>query len=177
MASAITHAFVGAALASAAPRALPRARLTLLLAVLAALPDLDVIGQRLGIPYAHPLGHRGFSHSLVFALLIGSAAALVSFRRPGQPRAAALALAVAATASHGLLDALTDAGLGIGFFIPFDTGRYYFSWRPLPTSPLSVGAFLGARGAAILREEILSVWLPTALLSGGLALIRRRTRA
>jgi inner membrane protein len=35
------------------------------------LPDADVIGFRLGIPYGHLLGHRGFSHSIAFALLLG----------------------------------------------------------------------------------------------------------
>jgi hypothetical protein len=55
MASAFTHALVGAALAAAAPRALPRMKLALLLPLLAALPDLDVIGLRFGSPHAHPL--------------------------------------------------------------------------------------------------------------------------
>ena len=37
----------------------------------AVLPDADVIGFRFGISYADAFGHRGFSHSLVFALLMG----------------------------------------------------------------------------------------------------------
>lgn len=37
----------------------------------AVLPDADVIGFRFGISYADAFGHRGFSHSLAFALLMG----------------------------------------------------------------------------------------------------------
>ena len=37
------------------------------------LPDADVIGFRFGISYADAFGHRGFSHSLAFALLMGCA--------------------------------------------------------------------------------------------------------
>ena len=39
----------------------------------AVLPDADVIGFRFGISYADAFGHRGFSHSLAFALLMGCA--------------------------------------------------------------------------------------------------------
>jgi membrane-bound metal-dependent hydrolase YbcI (DUF457 family) len=33
------------------------------------LPDVDVIGLIVGIPYEHVMGHRGFSHSLLFAVM------------------------------------------------------------------------------------------------------------
>jgi membrane-bound metal-dependent hydrolase YbcI (DUF457 family) len=39
------------------------------------LPDIDVLGFQLGIPYGDPLGHRGASHSLLAAALIGLASA------------------------------------------------------------------------------------------------------
>ena len=35
------------------------------------LPDLDVVAFALHIPYAHAFGHRGASHSLFFAFLLG----------------------------------------------------------------------------------------------------------
>ena len=46
-----------------------------------ALPDLDVIGFRFGIHYGDFWGHRGFTHSLVFAALLASVVALVMTRR------------------------------------------------------------------------------------------------
>jgi hypothetical protein len=36
------------------------------------------------------------------------------------------------TASHGMLDAMTDGGLGVAFFAPFDNARYFF---PMETDP------------------------------------------
>ncbi len=45
--------------------------------VCAVLPDLDVLAFRLDIPYGHDFGHRGFSHSLLFALLIGMAGVIL----------------------------------------------------------------------------------------------------
>lgn len=163
MASAFTHALVGAALAAAGPRELPRLRLALTLAFLSAMPDLDVVGLRLGIPYEHALGHRGITHSLAFALVVGFAAGGALFRARGQ-RLAAGALASLAIASHGLLDAFTDAGLGIGFFLPFGSQRFFFPFRPLETSPLSVSGFFSARGIEILQSEIVWVWIPTLTL-------------
>ena len=41
-------------------------------AVCPALPDLDVAGFEFGVPYGHMLGHRGLSHSVVFALLLSA---------------------------------------------------------------------------------------------------------
>ena len=50
---------------------MPTGRLALVLVTLAVLPDLDVLGFHAGIPYEHTLGHRGLSHSLLFALVVG----------------------------------------------------------------------------------------------------------
>ena len=55
----------------------------LMTAALAMAPDLDVWAFYLGIDYAAPLGHRGFTHSLLFALGLGGAAALFVRRRVG----------------------------------------------------------------------------------------------
>ena len=106
---------------------MPRARVVACLALFAAAPDLDVLAFSLGIPYAHPLGHRGLTHSLPFAAGAGLAtAALVSPRRLAHGRVfwGLACAATAAIASHGVLDAFTDAGLGIGFWIPFSSERY-----------------------------------------------------
>ncbi len=161
MPSAFSHALVGAAIGSSVSR--PRRTWVLVLfAVLVAAPDLDVIGFRLGIPYAHPLGHRGLSHSLVFAAVL----ALVSYplwRRiiPESARRMAV-LTFFVVGSHGVLDTFTDAGHGIGLFIPIDDTRYFAPWRPILTSPLSVSAFFGGSGLAVLANEAVYIGLPTA---------------
>jgi inner membrane protein len=68
---------------------------------------------------------------------------------------------------------MTDGGIGIAFFAPFDDGRYFLPWRPIPVSPIGVGRFFSARGAAVLRAEVLLVWLP-AFLVALVAVWRRR---
>jgi inner membrane protein len=175
MPSAFTHAFSGAAIAGLAPPALRRGKLALILAVVAAIPDLDVLGFAIGIPYDHPLGHRGFSHSLTFALLIAAVLPTLMYRdtpRFSRSGIALFALCFAACASHGFLDAFTDAGLGIGFFVPFDNRRYFFPCRPVTTSPLSVRAFFAGRAFGILRNEMTWIWLPICALCLIIATVR-----
>jgi len=77
------------------------------------------------------------------------------------------------TASHGILDAMTDGGRGIAFFAPFDTTRYFFPWRPVRVSPISIRAFFSARGLQILSSELLFIWLPTTLLWAAARVSRR----
>jgi inner membrane protein len=167
---------VGVCVGLGAPGRLPTGRLSIAAAGLATLPDLDVIAFWLGIPYDHPLGHRGFSHSLLFAGVSSLLVAVLFFS--GHRLASRLwwtvvgALFVAG-ASHGLLDACTDAGLGVGFLVPFDDTRYFLPWRPLATSPLGIGALMGERGLSILANELVWVWLPLALATGLLRLGRR----
>jgi inner membrane protein len=81
-------------------------------------PDIDVVGFRFGVGCGDFWGHRGFTHSLVFAVLLAALAPLALFRKPGlQISAAALwAYFFLAAASHGVLDAMTDGGLGVAFF-------------------------------------------------------------
>jgi hypothetical protein len=77
------------------------------------------------------------------------------------------------TASHGLLDAMTDGGLGVAFFSPFDRTRYFLGWRPIHVSPIAAHRFFSSRGLTILWSEIRSVWAP-ALLTGVLLYSWRR---
>lgn len=177
MSSAFTHAVVGAAIGQAAPAPLYRWRVAVELAVIAAMPDLDVIGFQLGVPYQSPFGHRGLTHSFAFAAVIGLLYPSVLYRgvRVGSRTWCNLAaLAFAACASHPLLDAFTDAGLGVELFWPFSTARFFFPWRPLPTSPLSARAFFQGRGVDILLAEFVWVWVPVMLLS--IAPVVRRLR-
>jgi len=77
------------------------------------------------------------------------------------------------TASHGVLDAMTDGGRGIAFFAPFDTTRYFFPWRPVRVSPISIRAFFSTRGLQILGSELVFIWLPTTLLWAAVRVCRR----
>ncbi len=122
---------------------------------LPVLPDADTL-MHFWVPYEHLLGHRGFFHSLLFALLCGVAAAAVCRRLSDCCPGGGLGLAAyffCVTASHGVFDALTTGGLGVGFFSPIHPGRFFFSWRAIPAAPLSPLGMLSSYGAKIMLVE------------------------
>ena len=141
------------------------------------LPDADVAAFALGIPYSHWLGHRGFTHSLPFALVLGAAATLLA-APPGYPLALGrrwlLLFFSLLAASHGLLDIFTDGGLGVALLSPLDDTRHFAPWTPIQVSPLSLRRFLTMKGLLVLASEALWVWLPCAALLAGIKLTRRR---
>ena len=116
-------------------------------AVGAAIPDLDGVGFWLGVPYESIFGHRGFTHSLVFAALFATAG-LLAFRgeRYADIRARVWIYLFLATASHGMLDAMTSGRRRVAFFAPFVNDRYFFPWRPILVSPMSISRFFTAAG-------------------------------
>lgn len=85
MPSIITHAAVPLALWCAADRGRIPPRLLAAGVIAAMLPDADVLAFALHIPYADAFGHRGASHSLLFACVLAAVAAVLAFfgsRRP-----------------------------------------------------------------------------------------------
>jgi inner membrane protein len=120
---------------------------------LSLLPDVDVIGFAYGVQYGDPWGHRGATHSLVFAVTVGTVVGLAAplFRRPAI-RTAVLACLV--LVSHAVLDTMTDGGLGCALFWPFDLTRYFAPWRPIPVAPIGLAFFSGG-GIVALTELVL----------------------
>ena len=119
------------------------------------LPDADVLGLAFDVPYGAPFGHRGASHSLVFAIAIGIACGVAaSLSRPRPPAAKVGLFAAVVAATHGPLDALTDGGLGVAHFWPFSHARHFFSWTPIPVAPIGPG-FLSAQGLHVASVELL----------------------
>jgi inner membrane protein len=137
------------------------------------LPDADVIAFAFGIPYGDMFGHRGFTHSLFFAGVIGAVVTWHLLRRPGADshRLTLFLWVTAVTMSHGLLDAMTDGGRGIAFFAPFSDQRYFFPWRPIQVSPIGVG-FFSARGLRVLASEARWIWVPSAIIAVSARLFR-----
>jgi inner membrane protein len=147
-------------------RRMPRVWFWDILIVLSILPDLDILAFRLGIPYENPFGHRGFSHSLLFAWTVSLLAAAVCFRKCQVRFWDLWGLFFVSAASHGLLDALTNGGLGIAFFWPSDNERYFFPWQPIEVSELGYHFFMSSRAWRTLGTELLWVWLPIAIVVG-----------
>src|ERR1700675_3827362 len=80
MASAFTHAAVAGAIGAAFYRRGWPARFWVLGAACSIVPDADVIGVPLGIPFGSVLGHRGLSHSLLFAAGLAVVVVALGFR-------------------------------------------------------------------------------------------------
>lgn len=136
---AVLHAAVGVAAARAAAT-VRTGRLMVVLVLLSSLPDLDVIAFALGIPYHAPFGHRGAFHSIPVALLVGALCSLDA-RAWQMSRLRMFAVVSAVVASHGLLDAFTDGGLGIALAWPLSNHRFFSPWRPFPVAPIGAGIF------------------------------------
>lgn len=163
MPTIMSHAVVGLALGTLTSFPHRRRGFWLASAVLPMLPDLDVFGRALGVPFYSSWGHRGVSHSFAAAAVIGIVAALLLHRRLRAPLAPLAVYFAAITASHGVLDALTNGGPGVAFFAPFGSTRYFFPWRPIPVSPLA-SHFFSEWGWRVFRAELALLWLPAALV-------------
>jgi inner membrane protein len=176
MASAFTHALTGLAIGVVVRPASAPARFWVLGAAVAALPDLDGIGFWLGVPYESTFGHRGFSHSLAFAAIVATVG-LLAFpdRSYDATRPKLWAYLFLATASHGVLDAMTTGGGGVAFFAPIVTERYFFPWRPILVSPMSIRRFFSERGARVIMSEVVWVWIPLAVLVAMTSVVRWRS--
>ena len=164
----MSHAVAASSLGviGAPARRMP-ARYWISLAILAALPDADVVAFAFGVPQGHVLGHRGITHSLAFAAVVAALAVRLLFRDAAWHRAWSRLwlMYFVAIASHGVLDAMTTGGRGIAFFAPFTDARWHFGWRPILVSPIGVAAFISMYGLQVLRNELVWVWLPSALVA------------
>lgn len=181
MPSAFTHSVAALSFGTCFPRKQIPKRAFIIAAICSALPDLDVIGFQFGLRYGDFWGHRGFTHSILFAALLAGLVTLVFFRECKDQlcRFALGGYLFLATASHGLLDAMTNGGLGVAFFSPFNTTRYFLPWRPIRVAPIAASRFFTARGFITLKSEMLWVWIPAASFAALILIFSRNwfTRA
>ncbi len=107
-------------------------RLVLAGAACGVIPDLDFLSIKMGFDrYGGTYGHRGFTHSLSFAVLMGFVGVLWPGgdwrRRVG--RGCFLALCAV---SHPLMDGLLDVGICNAWLWPLDGARHCLDRRPIP---------------------------------------------
>ena len=123
MPTIVTHAAVPICLGLGLGSRIISLRLLLAGVAIAMLPDADVLAFKLGVDYGHVFGHRGFTHSLLFAFALPTLAML--FHR--QLRASAVtvwAFLLVSLLSHSLLDSLTTGGKGVGWLWPWCDERF-----------------------------------------------------
>jgi inner membrane protein len=163
MASAFAHAFTAAVIRSGYRKTSPKILLAGMFC--AVVPDADAIGFYCGIPYASLFGHRGFTHSILFAVFLASAFTLLLCRgkTTGHERCSCWFYLFLCACSHGLLDALTTGGLGVAFFSPFSNERYFLPWQVIKVSPMHAAKFFSERGWMVLKSELKWVGIPGML--------------
>lgn len=167
MASAFAHALSATALRAVTPQLPTGYKLLVLGVVCSILPDFDSIGYLLGIPYSSPWGHRGITHSISFALLVGVILTWLFYRNSELSRTGYYLVVFylfIVTASHGLLDAMTNGGLGIAFFAPFDNNRYFLPYRPIAVSPIGIRSFFSEWGQRVILSELIWIGIPCTFL-------------
>jgi len=166
MPSPLSHGTVALALGSLFPGAFLPRKWWLIGAICATLPDVDIITFRMGIPYQHMLGHRGLTHSILFAAALAlTVAGMALFTAKGRRLAPVLSIYLCAcTVSHGLLDALTNGGYGVAFWAPLSDQRLFFAWRPIEAAPLNATRFLSSKALVVIGTELVWVVLPCLLM-------------
>lgn len=172
MSSIVGHALAGVTVASAFEHGEAkenRRKLFGLAALLSITPDLDVL---IYIAY-RPLGmtpHRGFTHTIVFALIAGGFMAIVCRRFLGLTYLRVFLIVSTVLLSHSLLDYLMGCGPGVPFFWPISEQGFLLPFRLVPTAyySLSVGDLLSVAVSPVTLVGMLLeivIFLPLILLS------------
>jgi inner membrane protein len=159
MCTIYTHAVAGLGLGKLCfARTLPWS-FWLLAGFLPIVPDFDVFTHH---AYGSILGHRGYTHSLAFALLICLVVAGLTYRYFQIRFLLLWGFFFLATASHGILDAFTNGGFGIPLLWPLISTRFG-PWGPMQVPDIGF-EWPDPRVSRSVRTEMLWVWLPTAVL-------------
>lgn len=147
-----------------------------LTAVCAIIPDADVIAYSLRVERGSLFSHRGFTHSIVFAILFGAIIASFAYKylKTGITFLKLFVFFSLATFSHPFLDMLTDGGSGVALLAPFSNERFFFPWQPIEVSPIGL-RFFSSRGIVVILSEMTWIWLP-AILVLAVTFIFRRAR-
>jgi inner membrane protein len=162
MSTPVTHGFLGMAFAYVlAPG--KRLLFSFFCVACSVFPDVDKVVSKLfgtGWPGSSAFENRGFTHSILFAVLMAAPVACIAaltrkFARPWWVLGLGL---LVVSMSHGALDAFTHGSVGIAFFDPFSAKRYLAPVTPLPT--ISYREFFTPVGWKLFLSEVLWVWVP-----------------
>jgi len=160
MASIFGHGLVAYTISKLASKASTR-KLIFLAIISSILPDIDILAFNFGVPYEAPLGHRGFSHSILFAVIW---ALVITFIFGKMHKKLFFLVIFLSTISHGILDALTTGGRGVGFFIPFNNTRYFLPFKVIKVSPLRPEDFFSDWGFQVILSELKFIFVPCILV-------------
>ena len=134
----------------------------------AVFPDLDVFFHHI-VDYSHPfyeyLEHRGITHSILYAIVWALAITAI-FHRKNQHKSLLVLFYFMCSISHGILDAFTTGGDGIGFLMPFSTERYFTPFKVIKVSPIGISRFFSEWGIRVLKSEFIYIGIPSIFFYG-----------
>tara|TARA_Y100000996_G_C22397717_1_gene591849 strand:+ start:21 stop:554 length:534 start_codon:yes stop_codon:yes gene_type:complete len=159
MPTIISHSLIGV-FASKIFKISHKPKFWILSLICPVLPDVDMIGYYLGVPYDHLFGHRGISHSIFFSLLIGFFVYFLFFRKENLSKFKSFVIFIYfsfITMSHLLLDMFTNATHGIPFFAPFHNTRYFFPYTPINAPSLNIEYFFREQFFEVLIGELILI--------------------
>ena len=111
------------------------------------LPDIDTLSYLFPIDQQYALGHRGFTHSGIFALALAFAVMMnfLSLTPTHPPSVVGAFYLVFShdTLPRAFLTPWLSPPLVSPFFWPFTAERYLFSWQPLMNIPIQFSELFG----------------------------------
>ncbi|SEC40871.1 inner membrane protein [Tenacibaculum sp. MAR_2009_124] len=178
MASIFGHALTAVTIGSGFSKKIKDKKFWFLGILCAIIPDADVIGFQFHIPYESFWGHRGFSHSILFAVFLGILVTALFYSKSFFSKKGLLFMAffTLCTVSHALLDGLTNGGLGVALFSPFDNTRYFLPWRPIQVSPIGASRFFSHWGLKVIYSELYYIGIPALLYIVFVFFVKRFTK-
>jgi len=174
MASVFGHAVLAGSLGTALPQKVNLTKIIFLGILCSILPDVDVLAFKFGIPYEHLFGHRGFTHSIFFAVIWSIIMVFLFHGKSDKTIQWKLGFYYfICTVSHPILDAMTTGGMGVALGAPFNNERIFLPWRVIKVSPLGAGRFFSKWGLEVLKSEFVWIFIPSLVIAGIITLFKR----
>ncbi len=176
MSSVLGHGLVGISVASAIGGNQPegkKPKLLLIAALTAIVPDLDVLVY---IAFG-PLGitsHRGITHTLLFAAIMGAALAAISRSYFTLNFLRAFLLFSGVIVSHLLLDYIMGCGPPVPFFWPLADQGYLFPFKVVPTAYYAL-SFKGQISVLLYPPTIFGMLLETIIFLPPILILNRKS--
>ena len=180
MPTIITHAITAIPISLGFKNKFNSKRIILLSVFFSMLPDFDGIGFAYGIKYDSLLGHRGLSHSLFFISICATLFVFltqVNIKIKSKQFLLLFLNFFSIGSLHILLDAMTNGGLGVAVFSPFNMQRFFMPWTPIQVSAISPQYFFQLDGLTVIKVELLYLVLPSILISLFIVFIKRKRNA
>lgn len=166
MPTPITHLFAAIPVNIAIMGAVNKKKIILLSLIISILPDLDLIGYFLGLPISSFLGHRGFTHSIFFALVVALMANLLFFPdiKTKDKRFKLLFLNFLFVAlTHPLLDFLVNRNTGVALLSPFVLTRFASPIAPIVEESVGILNYYHFYFKEVVKVEFFYIILPSLI--------------